>query len=50
MSFLRFSNENALLTNNEHDLEKALEEMMRYFRKYHLIINWQKNYDVKKKE
>jgi uncharacterized protein YabN with tetrapyrrole methylase and pyrophosphatase domain len=39
ISFLRFADDMALLTNNEHDLEKALEKMTRYFQKYHLIIN-----------
>jgi hypothetical protein len=39
ISFLRFADDIALLTNNEYDLEKALEEITRYFQKYHLIIN-----------
>jgi hypothetical protein len=39
ISFLRFADDIAQLTNDEHDLEKALEEMTRYFQKYHLIIN-----------
>jgi hypothetical protein len=39
--FLKFADDIILLTNKEHDLEKALEEMMKYFQKYHLIINWQ---------
>jgi hypothetical protein len=40
--FLRIADDIALLTNNEHDLEKALKEITRCFQKYHLIINWQK--------
>jgi hypothetical protein len=40
---LKFDDEIALLTNNEHDLEKALEEMLKCFQKYHFIINWQNN-------
>jgi hypothetical protein len=42
ISFLRFTGDIVLLTSNEHDLEKVLEEMTRCFQKYHLIINWQK--------
>jgi len=42
ISFLRFADDIALLANNEHDLERALEEMARCFQKYQLIINWQK--------
>jgi hypothetical protein len=43
ISFLRFADDITLLTNNEHDLEESLEEMTRFFQKYHLIIIWQKN-------
>ncbi|VVC29974.1 Endonuclease/exonuclease/phosphatase,Reverse transcriptase domain [Cinara cedri] len=42
ISFLRFADDIALLATNEHDLERALEEMSRCFQKYQLIINWQK--------
>jgi hypothetical protein len=42
ISFLRFANDISLLTNNEHGLKKALNEMTICFQKYHLIINWQK--------
>lgn len=42
ISFLRFADDIALLADNEHDLERALEEMSRCFQKYQLIINWQK--------
>jgi len=38
ISFLRFADDIALLANNEHDLERALEKMMRCFQKYRLII------------
>jgi hypothetical protein len=32
ISFLRFADDITLLTNNEHDLEKALEEIMRCYK------------------
>jgi competence protein ComGF len=32
ISFLRFTNDIALLTNNEYNLEKALEEMMECYK------------------
>lgn len=42
ISSLRFADDIALLTNNEHDLERTLKEMTSCFQKYNLIINWQK--------
>jgi hypothetical protein len=38
-SFKRFVDHIAFLANNENDLEKSLEEMIRCFQKYYLIIN-----------
>jgi hypothetical protein len=42
ISFLRFADDIVLLANNEHDLERTLEEIARCFQKYQMIINWQK--------
>jgi len=43
ISFFRFADDIALLANNEHDLERSLEEVARCFQKYQLISNWRKS-------
>jgi len=42
ISFLRFTDNIALVASSENDLKRTLEEIARCFQNYHLKINWNK--------